>query len=39
VTPQRTSEIFRFGVGALTAVLLTAYFGLAGREKTAAVSA
>jgi uncharacterized membrane protein SpoIIM required for sporulation len=33
VTPQRTTEIFRFGVGALTAVLLTAYFGLAGRVK------
>jgi uncharacterized membrane protein SpoIIM required for sporulation len=31
VTPQRTSEVFRFGVGALTAVLLIAYFGLAGR--------
>jgi len=37
VTPQRTSEIFRFGVGALTAVLLTAYFGLAGRGKAASV--
>ncbi len=31
VTPQRTSEVFRFGVGALTAVLLVAYFGLCGR--------
>lgn len=32
VTPQRTSDVFRFGVGALTAALLTAYFGLAGRR-------
>jgi uncharacterized membrane protein SpoIIM required for sporulation len=32
VTPQRTSEVFRFGVGALTAVLLTAYLTLAGRD-------
>ena len=31
VTPQRTSDVFRFGVGALTAVLLTAYLGFAGR--------
>jgi uncharacterized membrane protein SpoIIM required for sporulation len=32
VTPQRTSLAFRFGVGALTAVLLTAYLVLAGRD-------
>jgi uncharacterized membrane protein SpoIIM required for sporulation len=38
VTPQRTTEIFRFGVGALTAVLLTAYLGLAGRKKASAAS-
>jgi uncharacterized membrane protein SpoIIM required for sporulation len=31
VTPQRTSELFRFSVGGLTAVLLTAYFTFAGR--------
>jgi uncharacterized membrane protein SpoIIM required for sporulation len=33
VTPQRTSETFRFGVGALTAVLLFSYLGFAGRER------
>jgi len=32
VTPQRTPEVFRFGVGALTAVGLVAYVALAGRE-------
>jgi len=32
VTPQRSSEAFRFGVGALTAVLLVAYFALCGRD-------
>ncbi len=31
ITPQRTSELFRFSVGGLTAVLLTAYFAFAGR--------
>jgi uncharacterized membrane protein SpoIIM required for sporulation len=31
VTPQRTTEIFRFGFGGVTAVLLIAYFGLCGR--------
>jgi hypothetical protein len=31
VTPQRTSELVRFSIGALTAVCLIAYFGLAGR--------
>jgi len=35
VTPQRTSEAVRFGVGALTAVLLVAYIALAGRERSA----
>ncbi len=39
VTPQRTSEAFRFGVGALTAVSLLAYLGLAGRTKPDPVSA
>ena len=32
VTPQRTSEPFRFGVGAITALALFAYLALAGRE-------
>jgi uncharacterized membrane protein SpoIIM required for sporulation len=32
VSPQRTSELFRFGVGALTALLLIAYFAFGGRE-------
>jgi uncharacterized membrane protein SpoIIM required for sporulation len=31
VTPQRTPIAFRFGVGALTAVLLLAYLTLSGR--------
>ncbi len=31
VAPQRTTELFRFGFGALTAVALVAYFGFAGR--------
>ncbi len=31
VTPQRTPEVFRFGVGAVTAVALLAYLGLCGR--------
>jgi uncharacterized membrane protein SpoIIM required for sporulation len=31
VSPQRTSESFRIGVGLITAVLLTAYLTLAGR--------
>jgi len=33
VTPQRTSIPVRLGIGALTAVLLTAYFSLAGRKR------
>ena len=33
VTPQRTSELVRFGIGGLTAVLLTAYLGFAGRAR------
>jgi uncharacterized membrane protein SpoIIM required for sporulation len=33
VSPQRTSEAFRFGFGAMTAVLLIAYFAFCGREK------
>lgn len=33
VTPQRTTEVFRLGVGALTAVALIAYFGLCGRPQ------
>jgi len=36
VSPQRTSELFRFGVGAVTAVLLVAYLGFAGRDDDAA---
>jgi uncharacterized membrane protein SpoIIM required for sporulation len=32
VTPQRTTELFRFGFGGITAVLLIAYFGLCGRD-------
>jgi uncharacterized membrane protein SpoIIM required for sporulation len=32
VTPQRTSELFRFGFGAMTAAALVAYFGLCGRR-------
>ncbi|MDQ2908816.1 MAG: stage II sporulation protein M [Candidatus Eremiobacteraeota bacterium] len=32
VTPQRTSELFRFAVGAVTAVGLVAYVGFAGRD-------
>ena len=32
VTPQRTTEIFRFGFGAVTAVALIAYFALCGRR-------
>jgi uncharacterized membrane protein SpoIIM required for sporulation len=31
VTPQRTSELFRFGFGAITAAALVAYFTLCGR--------
>ncbi len=31
VTPQRTTELFRFGVGALTAVALATYLGRSGR--------
>jgi uncharacterized membrane protein SpoIIM required for sporulation len=38
VTPQRTTEIFRFGFGAVTAVALIAYFGLCGRGRPAAVT-
>jgi len=34
ITPQRTSEALRFGIGALTAVGLIAYVGLCGRTKT-----
>ena len=34
VSPQRTSEAFRIGVGLLTGVLLTAYLSLAGRSTT-----
>ena len=33
VSPLRTSETFRLSVGAVTAVLLIAYIGLAGRKK------
>ncbi len=33
VTPQRTSELFRFAVGGVTAVALVAYFTLAGRTR------
>ncbi|GAC1550049.1 MAG: stage II sporulation protein M [Vulcanimicrobiaceae bacterium] len=33
VTPQRTTELVRFGVGALTAVALLAYIALAGRGR------
>jgi len=32
VTPQRTTEVFRIGVGVLTAVLLGTYLSLAGRQ-------
>lgn len=35
VTPQRTSEDFRFGIGLLTAACLLGYFGLAGRQHIA----
>jgi hypothetical protein len=35
VSPQRTSEAFRFGFGAMTAVLLIAYFAFCGRGKAA----
>ncbi len=35
VTPQRTTELFRFSVGALTAVALILYFGFAGRMRPA----
>ena len=38
VTPQRTTEIFRFGFGAVTAVALIAYFGLCGREPRSGVT-
>lgn len=38
VTPQRTTELFRFGVGALTAVLLVAYLGFCGRGRSARMS-
>jgi len=34
VTPQRTSIEFRIAIGALTAVLLTAYLTFAGRKRT-----
>jgi uncharacterized membrane protein SpoIIM required for sporulation len=33
VTPQRTSLVFRFGFGILTAVVLAAYLALAGRKR------
>ena len=33
ITPQRTSEALRFGIGALTAVGLISYFGLSGRAQ------
>ena len=36
VSPQRTSELVRFGIGALTAALLTAYLGFAGRRAATA---
>ncbi len=36
VSPLRTSETFRFSIGAVTAVLLIAYIGLAGRARNAA---
>ncbi len=32
ITPQRTSELFRFSVGGLTAILLYGYFIFAGRR-------
>ena len=38
ITPQRTSEALRFGIGALTAVGLIAYVGLCGRTKTITTS-
>lgn len=38
VTPQRTSELFRFSVGGFTAVLLFGYLALAGREERATSS-
>jgi len=34
VTPQRTTQLFRFGFGALTAVALVFYLGFAGRAKS-----
>ncbi len=33
ITPQRTSEIFRFSIGAITGVLLFCYFTFAGRVR------
>jgi uncharacterized membrane protein SpoIIM required for sporulation len=39
VSPQRTSEAFRFGFGAMTAVLLIAYFAFCGREKSSPTAA
>jgi uncharacterized membrane protein SpoIIM required for sporulation len=33
ITPQRTTELFRFAFGGITAVALIAYFGLCGRER------
>lgn len=36
VTPQRTTEWFRFGVGALTATGLVVYFAFAGRSNVPA---
>lgn len=38
VTPQRTSELFRFAVGAVTAAGLVTYLGFAGRDKIVARS-
>lgn len=35
VTPQRTTELFRFAVGAVTAAGLCAYFALCGRAQVA----
>jgi len=36
ISPQRTSLLFRFGFGILTAVLLASYLTLAGRKRTRA---
>ena len=38
ISPQRTSIAFRIAFGALTALLLTAYLGLAGRKRAVALA-